>query len=50
MGSLNPDWVETLMGFPPGWTRIDGLQAPTSSSISASRRASRTNGESDGNG
>lgn len=19
-GQLNPDWVETLMGFPPGWT------------------------------
>lgn len=21
-GQLNPDWVETLMGFPIGWTRI----------------------------
>lgn len=21
---LNPDWVEAMMGFPPGWTRIDG--------------------------
>lgn len=19
-GQLNPDWVEWLMGFPPGWT------------------------------
>ena len=22
-GSLNPQWVEILMGFPPGWTDID---------------------------
>lgn len=22
-GQLNPDWVEWLMGFPPGWTDID---------------------------
>lgn len=21
-GQLNPDWVEALMGFPPGWTRL----------------------------
>ena len=24
MGSLNPDWVELLMGYPAGWTRVDG--------------------------
>lgn len=23
-GSLNPDWVECLMGFPVGWTDVDG--------------------------
>ena len=23
-GYLNPGWVESLMGFPPGWTFIDG--------------------------
>ena len=23
-GSLSPDWVEPLMGFPPGWTLTDG--------------------------
>jgi hypothetical protein len=23
-GSLNADWVEALMGFPPGWSRTDG--------------------------
>jgi hypothetical protein len=22
-GSLNPDWVEWLMGFPPGWTDLE---------------------------
>jgi hypothetical protein len=28
---LNPDWVETLMGFPVGWTIIAGpLRRPTS--------------------
>ncbi|GGA56648.1 hypothetical protein GCM10007416_32330 [Kroppenstedtia guangzhouensis] len=24
VGQLNPDWVEHLMGFPPGWTNTDG--------------------------
>lgn len=24
VGYLNPDWVETLMGFPPGWTECRG--------------------------
>ena len=23
-GHLNPDWVEQLMGLPPGWTSLDG--------------------------
>lgn len=23
-GQLNPDWVEALMGLPPGWTALDG--------------------------
>ena len=23
-GHLNPDWVEQLMGFPPGWPALDG--------------------------
>jgi len=27
-GQLNPDWVETLMGYPPGWTDSDA-PAPT---------------------
>lgn len=24
VGKLNPDWVEHLMGLPPGWTNTDG--------------------------
>ncbi len=23
MGTLNPAWVECLMGFPPGWTMVE---------------------------
>jgi len=23
-GQLNPTWVEALMGFPLGWTDLDG--------------------------
>jgi hypothetical protein len=30
-GSLNPDWVEWLMGFPPGWTELDGGGTNTTS-------------------
>lgn len=26
-GSLNPDWVEALMGAPPGWTDLDDATA-----------------------
>lgn len=36
-GSLNPDWVECLMGFPVGWTDIDGLPGP----VRVKRRGSR---------
>lgn len=25
-GPLNPQWLEALMGFPAGWTAIDGQQ------------------------
>ena len=25
-GKLNPDWVEWLMGFPIGWTKVDFLR------------------------
>ena len=27
-GSLNPDWVEWLMGFPRGWTEVSGDASP----------------------
>lgn len=39
-GQLNPDWVECLMGFPQGWTRLDasGPQDQGKSSTTGSRR------------
>lgn len=46
-GRLNPDWVEALMGFPPGWTRIDGPSGAESSSPTESRRESPTSAESE---
>lgn len=39
-GPLNPEWVETLMMFPTGWTDIP--PAGASSSIRGSRRERRT--------
>ena len=39
-GALNPDWVEWLMGFPTGWTKVDGWKSRKASP--ASRRASKT--------
>jgi hypothetical protein len=27
-GKLNPMWVEWLMGFPTGWTDLEGLETP----------------------
>ena len=38
---LSPDWVETLMGFPVGWTRIDGPPVAAKRSTPASPRARR---------
>ena len=29
-GSLNPEWVEWLMGYSPGWTDCEGLETPLS--------------------
>jgi hypothetical protein len=29
-GSLNPTWVEWLMGYPPGWTDCEDLETPLS--------------------
>lgn len=39
-GSLNADWVEWLMGFPIGWTRLPGWKNPKTSP--ALPRASKT--------
>ena len=51
-GSLNPAFVEALMGFPAGWISplTDGPSAPAKRSPKASRRASRKIARSDGNG
>ncbi len=38
-GSLNPDWVEWLMGFPVGWTALEPSEMPLS------RRSSKQSGE-----
>jgi hypothetical protein len=40
-GSLNPAWCESLMGFPPGWTNLDGPLAAAKRSTIGSRRAPR---------
>jgi hypothetical protein len=37
-GSLNPTWVEWLMGFPLGWTALDASATPSS------RKSSRSSG------
>lgn len=42
--ALNPDWVEMLMGYPPGWTNIDGPPDPDRRSSSMSHRALRQRG------
>src|SRR3990167_477186 len=39
VGELNPDWVETLMGYPPDWTDISGPPAPARRSSIGNRRA-----------
>ena len=38
---LSPDWVCCLMGFPIGWTRIDGPPVAAKRSTPASPRARR---------
>jgi DNA (cytosine-5)-methyltransferase 1 len=30
VGTLNPQWVEWLMGYPTGWTEIEPLATPSS--------------------
>jgi hypothetical protein len=39
-GSLNPDWVEWLMGYPTGWTAVSGWKSRKASP--ALPRASKT--------
>ena len=51
-GSLNPDWVSQLMGFPAGWTSplTDGPQGRARPKGHGKRRASRKTDTSGGNG
>jgi hypothetical protein len=46
-GSLNPTWVEWLMGFPLGWTALEPSEMPSSRSkpTRSSKRSRNTNGE-----
>ena len=44
-GQLNPDWVETLMGYPPGWTELpvnwkpkSGRRSKAKNNMSGSRQ------------
>jgi hypothetical protein len=37
-GQLNPAWVECLMGFPEGWTDIDGLPDKEQNNLIGSRQ------------
>ncbi len=39
--SLNPAWVEGLMGFPPGWTEVPGWKPPRSRSTAGRRAGAR---------
>lgn len=38
-GKLNPTWVESLMGFPPGWTALAGQPVPAKRNTTGKRRA-----------
>lgn len=47
-GSLNPTWVEWLMGFPTGWTDLNALETPSSrKSLSKSDGQSSQDGSDD---
>ena len=35
-GQLNPQWVEWLMGYPDGWTDLEGLETPSSHRLRSS--------------
>ena len=47
-GSLNPTWVEWLMGFPTGWTDLNALETQSSrKSLSKSDGQSLKDGSDD---
>ncbi len=48
-GSLNPEWVEALMGFPIGWTDL-GHRGPAKRKPSGSHRGRRARSRRDAHG
>jgi hypothetical protein len=42
---LNPDWVEMLMGFPPGWSRASAKSACDLWATPSSRKSRKRSGE-----
>jgi hypothetical protein len=52
-GKLNPAWVEWLMGFPIGWSELEGSATPKCRSVPPLRGAcctkESTKNESEGN-
>jgi len=45
-GHLNPQWVEWLMGFPVGWTDVEGAAAYARSATRSSPSAHKSSGKS----
>jgi hypothetical protein len=43
-GSLNPEWVEMLMGLPVGWTDINGQPSQDKNSFPMSQQEPSLNG------
>ena len=46
-GSLNPTWVEWLMGFPTGWTDLNALETPSSRKSSSKSDGQSSQGNND---
>ena len=44
-GRLNPDWVEVLMGYPIGWSRVSDESASRLSETAWSRKSRKSSGE-----
>jgi hypothetical protein len=47
IGTLNPTWVEWLMGYPPGWTALEDSATPSSRKSRSSSRGKSGSSKSD---